>query len=100
MNKNFSLHAFISQAEANFPSEQALDLANYAQKLYWQGLPVILSLRHLSQLTQVDPFSLSRIIFRDKTFNSYSVFAITKRSGDLRFIHAQTNTLFVEFSPD
>ena len=94
MNKNFSLHAFISQAEANFPSEQALDLANYAQKLYWQGLPVILSLRHLSQLTQVDPFSLSRIIFRDKTFNSYSVFAITKRSGDLRFIHARTNTLF------
>lgn len=93
MNKNFSLHAFISQAEANFPSGQALDLANYAQKLYWQGLPVILSLRHLSQLIQVDLFSLRKIISRDKTFNSYSVFAITKRSGELRFIHAPTNTL-------
>lgn len=90
----WSVHHLFKQAEATLGAEKAHLLRQYAQKLARANLPVIFSLRHLSRITDVDYSVLRSTAERRRESANYHMFAIKKRSGGRRFIHAVSEHLF------
>lgn len=88
------VHHLFQQASALLGAEKANLLRQYAQKLRRENLPVIFSLRHLSKVTNVDYSVLRATVERRRESANYHMFAVKKRSGGRRFIHAVSEPLF------
>jgi len=74
--------------------EKALNLQKYTSNLRDKGLPVVFSLMHLSHITGIDYDILRNTVNRRRESANYNLFAISKRSGGKRFIHAVNGKLF------
>ena len=90
----WSVHHLYQKAEPILGQEASNDLRAYAQRLRQAGLPVIFSLGHLSKITGVDYSLLRATVERRRESANYRMFAIKKRSGGRRHIHAVTDELF------
>ncbi len=90
----WSVHHLFQSAEATLGKEVADDLKRYAQKLIHADLPVIFTLKHLAKIVDVDYQSLRATVERRRESANYHMFAIKKRSGGRRFIHAVSDRLF------
>lgn len=89
----WSAHHLSQEAEVILGVEKAFYLKQYAQNLIQSNLPVIFSLRHLSNITDVDYSTLRATVMRKRESANYKMFAIKKRSGGRRFIHAVSGQL-------
>lgn len=87
-------HHLFKQTEAPPGAEKSLLLWQYAQKLMHANLPVIFSLRHLSRIINIDYSVLRATVERRRESANYHLFAIKKRSGGQRFIHAVSAQMF------
>lgn len=92
--EEWSAHHLYQTAEPLLGKATALDLKAYAQKLLRSDLPVIFTLRHLAKIVGVDYQILRATVERHREVANYRMFAIKKRSGGRRFIHAVTGPLF------
>ena len=90
----WSVH-HLFQAAVPVVGEPAADgLKTYAYQLIRSGLPVIFTLRHLAQITEVEYDVLRTTVERRRESANYRMFAVKKRSGGRRHIHAVTGDLF------
>jgi len=89
----WSAHHLFGKAEAQLGDAAALDLSRYAQRLRNRGLPVIFTLGHLAKITNIDYEFLHETVNRKREVTNYRMFAIRKRSGGRRFIHAVSGKL-------
>lgn len=89
----WSVHQLARDAEATLGTDAARDLKSYAQKLIRSELPVIFTLKHLSKIVGVDFEFLRTTVDRRRESANYRMFAIKKRSGGRRFIHAVSGQL-------
>lgn len=69
-------------------------LKAYAQRLIRANLPVIFTLRHLAKISAVEYDVLRATVERRRESANYRMFAVKKRSGGRRYIHAVTGDLF------
>ncbi|WP_420030645.1 reverse transcriptase family protein [Pseudomonas oryzihabitans] len=90
----WSVHHLSQKAEPLLGQAAADDLKAYALRLRQAGLPVIFSLGHLSKIVGVDYSLLRASVERRREAANYRMFAIKKRSGGRRHIHAVTGELF------
>lgn len=90
----WSTHHLYQDAEKSLGCEAALSLAQYAKSLISKDLPVIFTLRHLSKIVNVEYSLLRKTVERKREAANYRMFAIKKRSGGQRFIHAVIKPLF------
>ncbi len=85
----------LSQAATPVLGKPAADhLSLYAQRLMRKNLPVIFTLRHLARITGVEYRVLRATVERRRESANYRMFAVKKRSGGRRHIHAVTDDLF------
>jgi len=91
--ETWSTHQLYREAVAIHPAETALSIQVYASKLIASNYPVIFSLAHLAKITHVPYSMLHATVERKREVANYRMFAIRKRSGGLRFIHAVTGDL-------
>ena len=89
----WSAHHLFEKAVAQLDDVAALDLSRYSQRLRSRGLPVIFTLGHLARITKVDYKLLHETVNRKREAANYRMFAIRKRSGRRRFIHAVSRKL-------
>lgn len=90
----WSVH-HLSQAATPALGKPAADhLKAYATRLARAGLPVIFTLRHLAKITAVEYGVLRATVERRRESANYRMFAVKKRSGGRRHIHAVTGDLF------
>jgi RNA-directed DNA polymerase len=92
--ENWSAHHLYQEANKKLGCEKSSILQKYAKNLILADLAVIFSLRHLSQISNVDYSVLRDTVKRKCESANYSIFAIKKRSGGRRFIHAVSGRLF------
>ncbi|CAB3756939.1 MULTISPECIES: reverse transcriptase family protein [Burkholderia] len=92
--ETWSVHHLSQQATSVLGKSIAQDLTSYAQRLRRSGLPVVFTLRHLSRIVGVDYSLLRASVERRRESANYRMFAIKKRSGGRRHIHAITGDLF------
>lgn len=92
--ETWSTHHLSQEAEVLLGKESALKLTRYSNKLKRNDLPVIFTLRHLSKIVKVDYKLLRSTVNRQRESANYRMFAIKKRSGGRRHIHAVTGELF------
>lgn len=92
--ETWSVHHLFQDAELLRGSTTAYDLKQYAQKLMRANLPVIFTLKHLSLIAGVEYDYLRKTVDRRQESANYRMFAIHKRSGGRRFIHAVSGQLF------
>ena len=90
----WSVHRLSQKAAPILGQKSADDLKAYTQRLIRTGLPAIFTLRHLSKITEVDYSLLRASVERRREVANYGMFAIKKRSGGRRHIHAVTGGLF------
>lgn len=90
----WSAHHLFQKAEPILGQAAADDLKACALRLRRAGLPVIFSLGHLSGITGVNYSLLRATVERRRESANYRMFAIKKRSGGRRHIHAITGELF------
>jgi len=93
--ETWSAHHLFEHAEKTLGAPHAEGLRDYALFLRDKRLPVIFSLRHLAKITGVDYRVLHATVSRKREKIDYRLFAINKRSGGRRFIHAPCNTLAI-----
>jgi len=93
--ETWSAHHLFEQADKTLGTPDAEGLRNYALALREKGLPVIFSLSHLAKITGVDYRVLHATVSRKRENVDYRLFAINKRSGGRRFIHAPCSTLSI-----
>ena len=91
--EEWSAHQLLTEAKASLEEKPAFHLKSYAQGLKRSGLPVIFTLGHLSKITKVNYSVLRKTIERRREAANYRMFAIKKRSGGRRHIHAVTKDL-------
>lgn len=91
--EDWSMHLLSEKAEVQLGSEIASDLQKYAIRLSNNNLPVIFTLKHLCKITGVDYNFLHSTVDRKREHENYSMFAVKKRSGGRRFIHAVSEKL-------
>jgi len=91
--ETWSAHQLYRGAEPRLGPEAASRLRMYAQALMDSGLPVVFSLGHLSRITHVSYRTLRDTVDRRRESANYRMFAVGKRSGGLRFIHAVSGDL-------
>lgn len=91
--ETWSAHQLYREAEPRLGPEPASRLQKYAQALMDAGLPVVFSLGHLSRMTHVSYRTLRDTVDRRRESANYRMFAVGKRSGGLRFIHAVSGEL-------
>ncbi len=85
----------LSQAATPVLGKPAADhLKTYANRLARTGLPVIFTLRHLAKITAVEYGVLRATIERRRESANYRMFAVKKRTGGRRHIHAVSGDLF------
>jgi RNA-directed DNA polymerase len=93
--ETWSVHHLFEKAQAKLGSETASELQKYAHRLINTGFPVIFSLGHLAKITQSDYMFLRDTVGRRREAANYKMFAVKKRSGGRRFIHAVSGQLIV-----
>lgn len=91
--ETWSTHHLYQEAVAVHDTDTALEIRRYAQNLITKGHPVVFSLEHLSRITSVSYAMLRATVERKRESANYRMFAVSKRSGGLRFIHAVTGDL-------
>lgn len=91
--EDWSVHHLYEKASIELGIKEAICIRSYAKKLRTSGLPVIFSLRHLSQIVGVDYNFLRSTVDRRRDSSNYKMFAIPKRNGGKRFIHAVSSDL-------
>jgi RNA-directed DNA polymerase len=89
----WSVHHLFEKAQAKLGPDTASDLQKYAHRLINTGLPVIFSLGHFAKITNSDYKFLRDTIERKRELANYKMFAVKKRSGGRRFIHAVSGKL-------
>jgi RNA-directed DNA polymerase len=92
--ETWSAHLLFQQAAALLGEDIAFDIQKYANNLRNAGLPVLFSLGHLSNITSIDYALLHDTVSRKRDAANYNLFAIRKRAGGRRFIHAVNGKLF------
>jgi len=90
----WSAHHLFKGASAALGADSAFDVQRYANRLRASNLPVIFSLGHLGKITGIDYDLLHDTVNRRRESANYNLFAIKKRSGRRRFIHAVNGKLF------
>lgn len=88
------MHFLYQSASQRFNPCVARDITRYAKRLESQQFPVIFSLMHLSQITGIEYRVLHDSVNRKRESANYKLFAIRKKNGDRRFIHAVNGRLF------
>lgn len=91
--ETWSVHQLSNEAKSFLDQQSIVDLKAYAQSLKRSGLPVIFTLRHLSKIVGVDYSLLRTTVERRRESSNYRMFAIKKRSGGRRHVHAVTGDL-------
>lgn len=91
--ETWSAHQLYSEASRIHDANTAGDLRNYAEALRGKRLPVVFSLRHLANITGTNYQMLHETVNRKRESSNYRMFAIRKRSGGRRFIHAVSSEL-------
>jgi len=91
--ENWLTHHLYNKALAVHDSDIAFEIRSYAQNLITKGYPVVVSLKHLSRITHVSYSMLRSTVERKRESANYRMFAVSKRSGGLRFVHAVTGDL-------
>jgi RNA-directed DNA polymerase len=86
--ETWSAHQLFKAAESSLGETAARNLQVYSEGLRAKGLPVIFSLRHLAELSGVRYWFLHETVNRMREVANYRLFAIKKRSGGRRHIHA------------
>lgn len=90
----WSVHHLAQAATPVLGKPAAEHLKAYAQRLKRADLPVVFTLRHLSKIVGVDYSQLRASVERRREAANYHMFAIKKRSGGRRHIHAVAGELF------
>lgn len=90
----WSVHHLSAVVEPVLGNQAASDLIAYAKRLRRAKMPVIFTLRHLAKITAVDYGLLRATVERRRESANYRMFAVKKRSGGRRHIHAVTGDLF------
>lgn len=90
----WSVHHLCQVAMPVLGKSAADHLKAYATRLARTGLPVIFTLRHLAKITAVEYGVLRATVERRRESANYRMFAVKKRSGGRRHIHAVTGDLF------
>ncbi len=91
--ETWSTHHLYSEAVAVHDAGTATEIRRYAQNLIANDYPVVFSLEHLSRITRVSYSMLRATVERKREAANYRMFAVSKRSGGRRFIHAVTGEL-------
>jgi RNA-directed DNA polymerase len=91
--ETWSTHHLYNDALAVHDTDTAVKIRRYAQNLITKGYPVVFSLEHLSRITHVSYAMLRATVERRRESANYRMFAVSKRSGGLRFIHAVAGDL-------
>jgi RNA-directed DNA polymerase len=91
--EDWSAHHLYLQAKPKLGNRPAESLKTYAQRLMRSKLPVVFTLRHLSKIVNVDYSLLRATAGRFREAANYRMFAIKKRSGGRRHIHAVSGKL-------
>lgn len=91
--EDWSVHHLFQRAEEPLGRSVAFDLQRYASRLRNDGLPVIFTLGHLAKITGIRYVDLHEFVNRKRESANYRMFAIKKRSGGRRFIHAVSDKL-------
>lgn len=95
--ENWSAHHLYNEASKTLGSNKAGQLQQYAQSLRSKGLPVVFSLNHLAQICGVTYEFLRDTVNRERESSNYRMYAVAKRSGGRRIIHAvRSNLLSVQ----
>ena len=84
----WSTHQLIQQGKDALDTASLTSLRQYAQALKAQRLPVVFTLNHLAKITGVPYPVLLNTVNRKRETANYKMFAISKRSGGRRHIHA------------
>jgi len=92
--ETWSTHDLFERAELALGGEAANSLVHFAQKLIAKNVAVVFTLGHLSNITGVGLPMLRETILRKRETLNYKMFAIKKRTGGRRFIHAVSAELF------
>lgn len=90
----WSVHHLSQAAMPVLGKPAANHLKAYAARLVRAGLPVIFTLKHLAKITSVEYGVLRNTVERRRESANYRIFAVKKRSGGRRHIHAVTGDLF------
>lgn len=90
----WSVHQLFNEAIPKLGDISSENLKKYAQSLQRNNLPVIFTLRHLSQITGVDYSLLRKTVMRRREMANYRIFRIKKRAGGYRYLHQVSRDLF------
>ena len=93
--ETWSTHHLFQEISGRLGNTTAASAQRYANQLHTQGLPVIFSLMHLSKITGLDYVFLHESVNRKRDSENYRIFAIGKRSGGRRFIHAASRKMLL-----
>lgn len=91
--ETWSAHQLYTRAVETLGQDDANQLQRYAQGLIARKLPVIFTLRHLAQICDVRYWMLHETVDRMREASNYRMYAVKKRSGGRRFIHAVASDL-------
>lgn len=90
----WSVHHLSQAVTPTLGKPTADHLKVYAQRLILVNLPVIFTLRHLANITGVNYCVLRATVERRRESANYRIFAVKKKSGGRRHIHAVSGDLF------
>ena len=91
----WSAHHLYEKANTPLGEGAAQEITRYAMSLREKRLPVIFTLRHLAKITDTDYRVLHATVARKRENRNYRLFAVKKRSGGRRFLHAPCRTLSI-----
>lgn len=92
--ETWSAHQLFQETSKQLGEDTAAQVQRYANYLRSRKLPVVFSLRHLGKITGIDYDFLHASVNRKRESSNYTMFAVRKRSGGRRFIHAVNGRLF------
>lgn len=90
---SWSAHHLHTEARKILDERSAQSLKRYALKLQRSNLPVVFTLNHLAKIVDVDYKTLRATVDRRREFANYRMYAIKKRAGGRRHIHAVSKNL-------
>lgn len=91
--ETWSVHQLFERSSGLLGSEVANRLRLYADRLIHTNVPVIFTLRHLSKIVGCEFSFLRETVGRHRESSNYKMFAVRKRSGQARYIHAVSQNL-------
>ena len=86
-------HHLYTEAKKVLDKKSAQSLKQYALKLQGSKLPVVFTLNHLAKIVDVDYRTLRATVDRRREFANYRMYAVKKRAGGRRHIHAVSKNL-------